>query len=388
MPDWITTFISDTEPMDVPESFRLWTAITIISGALERKVWTENRRGTLYPNFYTVLTGLPATGKGLMIGQARNYWLTTTGLNLGPDDVTRRSFLDSIGKAAKPSTNGTGMILSSCISMPIREFGVFFTDENLFHLISDLYDNLPKYDAPRSTTTSVNLDRPTLNILAGVTPDYLGDIFPEAAWGQGFTSRLMLIYGAEVVNPNLDFFQKPLNSNNKILSDDLQLIYGLNGEFLWDDDARNALNQWLRADMPPKPEHSRLVHYCGRRGAHIVKLSMISAVSYHHKLTVTLADFERARGWLLDIEPLMPEIFKAMRQKSDEQLVRDLYRHVYTEWASVVRNQRKPVKEASLWSFLQPQVTSERIARIIENAIRSGMIQQSAPGLYAPVIQE
>jgi hypothetical protein len=43
--------------------------------------------------------------------------------------------------------------------------------------------------------------------------------------------------------------------------------------------AIDEINAWNQAGCPPSPGHSKLLHYNGRRALHVIKLSMISAVS-------------------------------------------------------------------------------------------------------------
>ena len=69
MSDWITNFLDYTAAIPSPASFRLWSAITAISGVLERKVWIQTAQSFLYPNLFTLLVGPPATGKTQAIKQ-------------------------------------------------------------------------------------------------------------------------------------------------------------------------------------------------------------------------------------------------------------------------------------------------------------------------------
>jgi hypothetical protein len=388
VPDWIETFVRDTEGIQSPESFRLWTGITIIAGALERRVWTETDRGMLFPNQFTILCGFPASGKTLMINEARKYWIEVPQLHVGPDNPSRRSFLDTLQKSTRDFTNGTGAVIYSAMSVPSTELGVLFanSDEDFFATLTDLYDNKDQFTAPRSSTSSVHIERPTVNILGGATPDYIGTIFPEVAWGGGFTSRLVFIYGAEIHDPSRDVFKK---KQDKITQDGLQQdlcrIFLLSGECLWEPDAMKALNAWFSERLPPIPDHNRLTHYKGRRGPHVLKLSMISAVSYHQSLTVTLGDFLRAKKWLLDAEEKMPDVFRAMRQKSDEQLIRESYHHLYSIYSSVVREKRQAIPESVLWDFLYERATSDKIPGIITAMERSDLIRRGTkPGTYVP----
>ena len=166
----------------------------------------------------------------------------------------------------------------------------------------------------------------------------------------------------------------------------LQEIFSeLHGEFEWDEDARVLANSWFNSGMPPVPEHGRLQHYNSRRDIHSMKLAMLSSVSAEHGLRVTKFDFERSQNWLLSAEKLMPDIFRAMVQKSDGQLLEDLHYHVYTEWAKVAREKRKPVVEKIIWQFLSERATSDRIPKLLENAIRSGRLERGLhPNEYIP----
>jgi len=342
----------------------------------------------LFPNQFTILCGFPASGKTLMINEARKYWIEVPQLHVGPDNPSRRSFLDTLQKSTRDYTNGSGAVIYSAMSVPSAELGVLFanSDEDFFATLTDLYDNKDQFTAPRSSTSSVHIERPTVNILGGATPDYIGTIFPEVAWGGGFTSRLIFIYGSETHDPNRDVFKKKANKLTRdSLQKDLIRIFSLSGECLWEPDAMKALNEWFGQKLPPVPDHSRLTHYRGRRGPHVLKLSMISAVSYHQSLTVTLGDFLRAKKWLLSAEEFMPDVFKAMRQRSDEQLIRESYQFLYSQYASVVREKRQPLPEAILWNFIQERTTSDKIKPIIEAMERSDLIRRGTkPGTYVP----
>ncbi len=386
MPDWIETFVRDTEGIS-PESFRLWTGITIIAGALERRVWTETDKGILYPNLFTLLAGAPASGKTLMVLQARDFWTEIPGLFVGPDNPTKKSFLDFLQKSNRTYTNGSGAVLFCSLSMACREFGVLFQkgDEQFFGDMTDLYDNPPQFLAPRSTTSSVSIEKPTVNILAGVTPDNLANVFPEIAWGMGFTSRLLFIYGVAQHNPKRDPFQKRVKLNRDPLQKDLNQIFKLNGEFEWEGRAKDEFRQWLADELPPVPDYGRLVNYVSRREGHTWKLAMIAAVSRTKGLKVHHQDFLRAREWLLTAEKTMPDVFRSMRLKSDDQLIKDLHQDSFHKWSTPAIPHRKPLDEQVLWIFLQERTTSDRIPRLIETAYRSGLIRRGTTlGTFVP----
>ena len=67
--DWISDFMEYTQGSPTPEIFRLWSAITAVSGALERRVWIETAQSKLYPNLFTLLVAPPGIGKCLAYGE-------------------------------------------------------------------------------------------------------------------------------------------------------------------------------------------------------------------------------------------------------------------------------------------------------------------------------
>jgi hypothetical protein len=398
MDDFIDTFVEETEGMRSPLQFRTWAAITCVAGALERRVWMETDSGQLYPNLYTILAGSPASGKSLMVNEVRKLWTETVGdvnqrMFVGPDNPTKASFLDCLQKSSrmpiKLMTDGK-MVMFCAMSVACREFGVMFAKNDVSFLsdLTDLYDNPPIYIAPRRSVESFRIDKPTINLIAGVTPDYLNDLLPDSAWGQGFTSRLLFIYGVKLDVTKRNVFVRRKEINKAVLVKALSGYFNdLNGEFLWEDDAQTMLNDSIAEGIPPIPDHGRLVHYISRRDLHMMKLSMISAVSAGHNLTVHLSDALRAKDWLLTAEKYMPDVFRAMVQKSDNQILEDLHHHIWQIWATTGdRNNRKPVGQEIIHKYLSARVPSERIRYIIEAAENTGLMKQGKyPGEWEPI---
>jgi hypothetical protein len=377
LPDWINSFVEATTTIRAPEEFRRWAAIAAIAGTLERRVWTVTDVSKLYPNFYIILAGEPASGKTNSAREARKTLTSITGLHLGPDNPTKASFLDQL--AAADRVNGHNVF--HAMTVVCEEFGVFLKtkDDDLISDLTTLFDNPENYSSPRRSSTSVNVQQPTVNILACATPAVLGK-FPESAWNEGFTSRVIFIYGVRPTDSR-NAFKKRIDLDLTDLKAEAQTFFvDLHGEFEWDQEAQEAYNTWYNTGMHPKPDYGRLEHYIGRRDTHVMKLSMISAVSAGHGLNVTLSDFNRARLWLLEAEIQMPNVFIAMTTPSDSKVLEDLYLAVRVEHDKIEREKRKPVHNEFLYSFLSHRVTSEKIDRLILTAERTGLLRKAGFG--------
>lgn len=304
------------------------------------------------------------------------------GLHIAPDNPSEASFKDALFESGKPALNGSGYITHSAMTVLCREFGVLIPkyDDVFLASLSDIWDNPPSYTSPRRTSKTVNIEAPTVNILAAATPAALSK-FPESAWGEGFCSRVIFVYGTQN-HSYRDVFKKREATNNDELRRQLREFYNdLHGEFEWEEPAREAFNNWLNIDRcAPVPSHPRLVYYNTRREVFILKLSMISAVSAGHGMTITLDDFCRAQSWLFEEEKSMPDVFRALTQKSDKQLYDEVHHFVYVKYSSVGLSEREPVDEIEVRRFLEDKATSERIPIIIDTMIKNGRLRNVGGG--------
>jgi hypothetical protein len=165
-----------------------------------------------------------------------------------------------------------------------------------------------------------------------------------------------------------------------------EIFNEIHGEFEWEPPAQAAIETWYNdKKMEPVPSYGRLFHYNSRRNEHLMKLSMISAISAGNGLSVTLADFQRAQQWLFEAEVVMPDVFKSMTQKSDAQLLQDAHHHFYIRYNNVVRDKRTPISEREIWSWFADRTTSEKIKGLIEALEKTGYMRRSLmPGQWLP----
>jgi P2-related tail formation protein len=97
---------------------------------------------------------------------------------------------------------------------------------------------------------------------------------------------------------------------------------------------------------------------------------------------IELADVERAIGWLIEAERLMPDAFRAMIGKSDHQIIEELYMHLVNLYAMAKNN---PVHVSKLFAFAMQRAPTDKVSKIIEVAERSNMIERIAgTDLYKP----
>lgn len=381
--DWISSYLELTEGLPTPPVFRLWSAIFTIGAVLERRAWLITAFGVLYPNLFTLLIGPPGAGKTVAMTPAKKLCAKSKAVILAPDDMTKAAFLDEMAEHSRRILHKGETMLYHPMTVMISELGTLVNAHDLefFSLLSDVFDNKDEHRSRRrghNSGKAISLANPSLSILAGTQPGFLGDLLPEGAWQQGFTSRLLMIYASGA--PECDMFAQ-LDDRSQLFAELSQALVHrskLVGVFKIDEEAKDFLRLWTSAGMKPVPDHERLAHYRTRRGQHVLKLAMIAAVSARNELTITQQDCERAKSWLLAAESMMPQIFRDMKNKSDGLLLNELWRCAWELWVqSAVRiADRKPVHHSKLMHFLHDKCPVDRAQRMIEMACSMHWLEQ------------
>ena len=383
--DWIESFMDFTEGVPTPEIFRLWTAITVMAGTLERKVWVQTGMRPLYPNLFTLLVAPPGIGKSNSIDYATDLWTGVKDLRVAPNNMTKASLIDSLAKSNRTLISPDGELFEfHSMVVPSSEFGVLIPahDTEFLNVLNIVWDNPGLYKEVRRTLAKdIAIINPQMTILAGSQPGFLATLLPEEAWVMGFTSRLLMIYSA--TTPKIDIFHQPPNraAAQKVLMESLKGFCSVMGVCDFTPEAKREIVRWQDGGCQPLPQHSKLQHYLPRRMLHILKLSIISCMSRTRGYLIGAEDVQRAMTWLFQAEALMPDIFRDMVGKSDSQVIQELWFYLWQIWVK----DKKPIHESVLFRFLQQRLPSEKVLKVIETAERSHFIQlHEGTSSYSP----
>ncbi len=383
---FIDGFLQYTEGRGSPSLYRKWTAIFIVSAALERKAWITTTKGVLYPNQYVVLTGPAGVGKSLCTRLAFDL---LDGLNtpdtpfyLAPSSVTKASLIDRLDDAnrriIRPREN-PAVVQFNSLQIVANEFGVFLPawEAEFMNVLTDLWDCGRYAESRRTGNTKLSIPNTQLNLLSATTPAQLMNLLPEGAWEQGFMSRVLLAYSGE--SAFTDLFTE-LDLDGKLwdtLKADLRDIHGIYGQMTVDLETQEALNAWGRAGGPPIPDHPKLVSYRIRRMAHLLKLCTVSAAACNSDLIITIDNFAEALDWLVEIEAAMPDVFKALKVGGDARAIEDCYHYVFQKFHQLGK---KPVPEHMVIGFLQERVPAHSVDRIIDVMTRAQLLEKQFAG--------
>ena len=347
---WIKNFTSCLAPTASPEPYLHWAAISTVAGAMARNVWVETLGSKLYPNLYTVLVGPPGVGKTEITNRVWDIWKSLPQRFTAASNVSRAGLVDQLNESSIEGSN--------CLLVCSNELGVLLPqyDTEFMAALTDLYDCRAYYERKRGGV-KINIDNPQLNLLAGCTPDFLQRVFPESAWQEGFCSRTIFIYYGGLERRSL-FGLRSL-ANMEKLKNTLETLSSIKGQFKFSKEAEDYLDDWHLGGNKPVPNHPKLMHYCTRRTAHAIKLSMVSAIS--PSLTIKLKDVQTAVSWLVNAETSMEEIFKSMASGGDGNVMRETLHFIYT----YERTKGSLVSKRSVLAFLGERVDVWKVNQMI-----------------------
>lgn len=284
-------------------SVHRWSCISIIAAWLGRQWNLPFGFFNIIPNQYIQIVGVPATKKSTAINTATSLLAKAGYRNFAPEKTSLQQFLIDLNDITwgaqddnKENTNDDFMLDTNIFgaldpketaeNLPIAE--MFITSDEFVDFIGrnnmdfvSLLGTLWQYDKVFSLklkhSKHVYINKPTINIISGNTHENFHYAFPPEMQGQGFFSRLILIY-AEPTNRKIAFPHPPLKQDEDRLIEYLLKMRDICiGEATITDEAKELCKIIYETWNPI--EDARFAKYSGRRYTHMLKLSMICAAA-------------------------------------------------------------------------------------------------------------
>lgn len=211
--DFFQQYLEYTADTEVPTFFHRWSAIAGLGAYLGRDFHFQHGHFSVYPNMYCMLIGNPGTRKSTAIKVIKRVLKGAGYDTIAANKTSKEKFMQDLAEAAFSSSladNDMDAILdknlwgkevsndspAECFIMA-DEFNNFMGQGNLefISLLTELWDYEGTFSNKIKTGKSIAIVEPTISILGGNTPTGFSSAFPTEILGQGFFSRLLLIYG-------------------------------------------------------------------------------------------------------------------------------------------------------------------------------------------------
>lgn len=391
-PDFLTAYAEYANDKFVPETFNEWSGLSVIAGALERKVWLPwNDTYSYYPNIYVMLVARPGVGKSVALNKAvdllQEVNRKTQSLNILPSQVTEAKFIELMGHGKTYVDRSTGREL-----MLFQNAGYYFASEasnslrdifgSFIACLTDFYDCPATWErATKKDGKKISLKNVCMNVLAGTTFDYLGKLVSDENIQGGFASRILYVVHREKL-VRTQAFQMGLSpedlamrkSYRDALVHDLTEISKLCGamkatpEFAAAWEAWNPKFENIRQDM----QSEKLQSLLARTNTNAIKLSMIISASESDDCVLRIQHWEKALRMLTAVNEQIPSIFRESKAAQGPRAGGDAATNAIlkmvetgraTEGAIIAKMTMNGFNEANTKSILNHLVTLKAIAR-------------------------
>lgn len=328
-----------TRPLESPDKFHYWTAVSTIAGALRRRVFVSkvNRYFEWVPNFYIIFVAPPGIiSKTTTAEVGMDLLKQVPGIHFGPSAVTWQKLISKFNdvRTTIEWPDGTTSVMSP-MTIISSELGnlLDFRDKQMIDHFVNLWDCKKVFAKATKLDGDEIIEFPWLNILGCTTPDWIAGNVPEYMIGGGFTSRCVFVYGERkrklVAYPGLEPIAGDFESFRVKLIEDLVQMSNLLGEVEFTPGAIRWGREWYESHNANAIDPDAAVAgYMARKQTHMHKLAMILAVSRGDALVVDENLLEQSKSILESAEGDMQKVFAHVGMTPETRAMEQLIRMV------------------------------------------------------------
>lgn len=375
--DFFGQYLEYTANTEVPTIFHRWSGIASLGAYLERQYTFQLGHFNIVPNVYCMLIGSAGSRKSTAIKIAKSILRTADYTTVAADRTTKEKFLmDLAGVENSEKTkdildsnlfgNSNDDDVSNCFIMA-DEFNDFFGNNNIefISLLGSLWDYSGVYEAKYKNSKSLSICNPTISILGGNTPTGFRLAFPAEILGQGFFSRIILVYsdpsGKKITFPKPPPQEKLLNLV-KLLK---QIKLNSCGIATVAPAAESLLDKIYR--LPATIQDVRFESYFSRRFTHLLKLCLIHSAARGDSRIIE-SDVLKANTVLYVAEKLMPKALGEFGKAKNSDVVHKVMQ--------IIENSLKPITLKELWTLVHSDLENfQALAEVIRGLVQAEKIQ-------------
>ena len=392
--EFLKTYLEYVEHTESPRIFHIWAALVGISSCLGRKSFLPFGISPMFPNLFVLLVGPPATRKGTAMKYMKRNLKASTKIMFGPTDtggkkqglitafekgmsteeeqelenllsssegLSANDMLETIGNIEfniDPANNNFLCITAS-------EFTSLTGEGNAEFLVflQEMYDG-EDYVYQLKKESKILID-PLMVLIGCTTPTNISNSLPAAAIGQGFTSRVLLVFSDSKYKRIAKPPTLPEKLGAKIKEIYSEIYYNFQGPFK-ETETSEKLSETIYNRTSDIADH-RFIYYSERRHTHLLKVAMCLAAARLSQ-TIDVQDVQFADELLKYTEHYMPEALGEFGMsplaKSKQKLI------------DFLNSITEPISMTVLWQIMHRDMTQRDFPGALADLVNAGKIVQ------------
>lgn len=317
---WLDHYLNYTTGNESPRSYHLWSGLSLMAALTGRRVWTDHKIFTAYPNLYVVLAGPPGVAKST----AKDLALDFVNENIKKMPIcaaaiTKEALVELMAKVGGPCTQQYNYADKVIHSSQMNVFG-----DELISLITcggnptgmiDFLTHIFMCKDYRETTKNKGdnpIVNPFINILVCCTINTLKQLVNQKVVSGGASRRFVFIVERKNLEPHA-FVEhtRDQEESRQIIAQTWPKFQARVGPFDWEDDARPFFKSWYDNNFyrVDKCTSESLQHFLKTKPVYVMKLSMLLALADDQPLIHTVENLHRAIEIVTSVEDGAQRLF-------------------------------------------------------------------------------
>lgn len=265
-----------------PESYLLFSGMAMLGAAIGRRAYFDLDVHRVFPLMNLLLIGPSGIGKSTALRDiAVKHLIAPLPDELRPMVLT--------GKSTKEAIHQDLLVCPKSIILASELANLFSKEkyqEGMIPYMTDLMDLEPARVRTKSGGNLI-INKPECAVMGGSTKTWLQDMLPNNAGEGGFLPRFFIVKedykGQRVADPRRLMTDKQRRElameRDRVCYEFARLVRVVEGIIDFEDyEASDAYSEWYNTFQP---EAGALSPFAARAGAHILRLSLLIAVSCH-----------------------------------------------------------------------------------------------------------
>lgn len=382
--DLFSLYFDLTKDTESPQIFHRWACISLISALLGRQTWVPFGAFRIFPNQYIMLIGEAGSRKSVAIKYSKKLLAKSGYGTFSAEKTTKEKFLldlegleDQGDKELSNDAVMQNLFGTDVNSMEPKEVYIVADEFNDFMRTGDMEfhsmlgalwdydDETGQYKQRLKNSKSIAIYQPTINLFGGNTHEGFTEMFPPQAIGQGFLSRMLLIF-SEPSGRKIAWPEKPSPEKEAIFISKLQQVKThLNGPISLTPKAKEVLT--VLYNTYEGFTDVRFTSYFTRRYTHLIKLCTVCCAA-RMKTTIDVAEVLLANTILAYTEHFMPKALGEFGKAKNADVANKIL--------GVLQKSLKPVDVPDIWKQVSADLNGqEELAKLLGGLQAAGKIQ-------------